>query len=377
MGNLPLTIFMVLAVLILSFYVGTKLAIRGVIKARLEDVRKKYPDGYKSERISFLQHEGHRILLLDLTYCATEEAIESMKRYRHLVSAQSPNSLLTVIDVTDGQFSLEAVEQLKLVILQNRPYVARAAFVGVYRTSDHRIPASLPRKKNRPFLHTSVGLPNFDTRDDAIDFVEHDDEYGIYHREYKPGTLTKDGNYNWALLWELLARLLTYPDDQYWTTVQRCLPFFTYARTRAARLMTSFADDIKDLSLEQLQSLYIEAFNRNPAWSLELGRLLHLDDRKRADMISWIEARTGQIPSSRAAPICQQTATHPWWKLHVPYDHISVALLLMTVPRSSYWDEISSRWVLPAMENLAIAMKDSKSPFEKLVKVVAITHSFG
>ena len=198
MGNLPLTIFMVLAVLILSFYVGTKLAIRGVIKARLEDVRKKYPDGYKSERISFLQHEGHRILLLDLNYCATEEAIESMKRYRHLVSAQSPNSLLTVIDVTDGQFSLEAVEQLKLVILQNRPYVARAAFVGVYRTSDHRIPASLPRKKNRPFLHTSVGLPNFDTRDDAIDFVEHDDEYGIYHREYTKRRfrrLSKSGPY--------------------------------------------------------------------------------------------------------------------------------------------------------------------------------------
>src|SRR5262249_39974431 len=110
------------------------------------------------------------------------------------------------------------------------------------------------------------------------------DGYSVAHRflrrgpvEYKPGTLRKDGSYNWSLLSELLARLLRYPDDQYWITVQRCLPFFTYARTRKARLMTNFADEIRDLSLEQLQSLYREAFNLNPACSLELSRQLHLE----------------------------------------------------------------------------------------------------
>src|SRR5215469_10146418 len=88
MGNLPLTIFVVLAVLILSFYVGDKVATRREIKAKLEHLRKKYPDGYKSERISFLQHEEHRILLLDLTYCATEEAVDSIQKYKDLISTQ-------------------------------------------------------------------------------------------------------------------------------------------------------------------------------------------------------------------------------------------------------------------------------------------------
>ena len=379
MGNLPLTIFMVLAVLILCFYVGDKVATRREIKAKLEHLRKKYPDGYKSERISFLQHEEHRILLLDLTYCATEEAVDSIQKYKDLISTQRANSVLTIIDLTDGQFSLEAVEQLKLVISQNRPYVARAAFVGV---------ASLPREEKYPLWHASVGLPEFYTRDDAIDFVEHDDEYLIYHQEHKPETLTKDGSYNWALLWELLARLLRYPDDQYWTTVQRCLPFFTYARTRKARLMTSFADDIKDLSLEELQRLYTEAFNLNPACSLELGRQLHLEDRKRWDMISWIEYRVSRLEFKLQAdmiawmdysigrlefklPPSIQNRTTPI--LYRPLDHISVGLMLMTVVGGATGEDIRDAWLYPAMQNLMVAMKGSKSPFEKLVKVVAIT----
>ncbi len=351
MVNLTLTIIVVLAVLALWSYLGARRATRKEVQARLESLREKYPDGYKLERISFLQHEDHRILLLDLTYGATEEAVESMQRYRDLISTQRASSVLTIIDLTDGQFGLEAIEQMKLVILQNRPYVARAALVGA---------ASLPPEEKNPLLHPSLP-PNFSTMDDAIDFVEHEDEYLIYHPvEYKPGALIKDGSYNWALLWELLAHLLRYPDDQYWITVQRCLPFFTYARTRNARLMTSFADDIRDLSLEQLQSLYTESFNLNPACSLELGRQLHLEGRKHADMIAWIEGKVGRLEiQTRATPL-----------LYLPPDHISVALMLMTVADSS-WEDIRDGWLFPAMQNLVAAMKGSKSPFKKLVKVIA------
>lgn len=357
MGNLTLTIVAVLIVLALWFYLGARRATRREVQATLESLRRKYPDGYKSERISFVEHEGHRILLLDLTFCATEEAVKSVQKYRDLVSTQRANSVLSIIDLTDGQFGLEAIDQMKLVISQNRSYVARVALVGA---------ASLTPEAKYWLPPYSSLPPNFSTRDDAIDFVEHDDEYLVHPPvEYKPGTLTKDGRYNWALLWELLARLLRYPDDQYWITVQRCLPFFTYARTRKARLMTNFADEIRDLSLEQLQSLYREAFNLNPACSLELSKQLHLEGRQRADMIEWIERRVGRLEieyslsiHSRAVPI-----------LYSPPDHISVALMLMTVTN---WEEIRDGWLYPAMQNLVAAMKGSKSPFEKLAKVISL-----
>jgi len=45
----------------------------------------------------------------------------------------------------------------------------------------------------------------------------------------------------------------------------------------------------------------------------------------------------------------------------------------MTVVGGATGEDIRDAWLYPAMQNLMVAMKGSKSPFEKLVKVVAIT----
>lgn len=129
--------------------------------------------------------------------------------------------------------------------------------------------------------------------------------------------------------------------------------------------MTNFADEIRDLSLEQLQTLYRQAFNLNPACSLELSKQLHLEGRQRADMIEWIERRVGRLEIEPSLSI-QSRATHI---LHWPPDHISVALMLMTVTN---WEEIRDGWLFPAMQNLVAAMKGSRNPFAKVVKVIAL-----
>jgi hypothetical protein len=269
----------------------------------LRAIRRKYQGGYRDSRVSLLGHEGHEILLLDLTYCTPQEAMISLQEFKQTLLNHSTYSILTtraIIDLTDGRLTPESIEEMKRVITENQRYFARLAFAGSTLLRKHR---------GRLFRYFLCQFPFFKNREDALDFVEHDDQYPLYYSAgSEPRQRTADHSYDMMLLCELFSRLLRHPDDEYWATTQRCVAFFAHARTKKLRLMTAFSDEIRNLSTMQLQTLYTETFERNPACSLEMScqlgsspkdteRLIHLDGGQ--------TARTGDHVA------CPQLANRP------------------------------------------------------------------
>ena len=325
-------------------------------RKKLQAIQEKYLGGYRQPRVSFFDHEGHQILLLDLTYCTPQEAIQSLEEFTETLFDQPAYSILTtrtIIDLTDGRFTPESIEEMKLVITENRRYFARVAFMG------H---STLFWKDRRAILQYFLRqFPFFENREDALDFVEHDDQYPLYYSAgSEPRQRTADHSCDLILLCELFSRLLRYPDDEYWAITQRCLAFFAHARTKKLRLMTAFSDEIRNLSTKQLQTLYTETFERNPACSLEMSCQLGSSPKDRESLIHWMEDR-----------LCEREITLPAPKL--PIDHLSTGLFLQ-----SHLGIMSSRGedlglvLSPVINSLIRAMKGSNNPFEKLLTVIVL-----
>jgi nitrate reductase delta subunit len=341
----------VVGVLVSLFWLRARHAERKKLQARSKSLQEKYLGGYRQPRVSFFDHESHQILLLDLTYCTPQEVVQGLQEFQEILSNQPAYSILTIIDLTDGRFTPEAIEQMKLVISGSRRYLARVAFMG------HR---TLLRKDRSPILKFFLRrYPFFGNKDDAMDFVEHDDQYPLYYPvEFKPGTLTADGSYNWALLYELFSRLLRYPDDEYWTTTQCCLAFFAHARTKKLRLLTAFSDEIRNLSTEQLQTLYTETFGLDPACSLEMSSQLR-GTAERRELIGWMERQLRERGVELPTP-------------SLPPDHISTGLLLLSRLASAMGEDFVGGSLSPAIENLIRALKGRNNPFERLLTVLVL-----
>ena len=105
---------------------------------------------------------------------------------------------------------------MSFVITENQRFLARLAFTG------HR---SLHSKTRREILRLFLRrYPFFGNIDDALDFVEHDDEYPIYFSpRSQPQQHTPAYWMGVNQLCELLSRLLRSPDDSYQATAERCV----------------------------------------------------------------------------------------------------------------------------------------------------------
>ena len=57
------------------------------------------------DRVRFITHQGKQILFIDVTNCAAEEVIELLTEVQRIVTAQPPQSALTLSDLTGAQFS--------------------------------------------------------------------------------------------------------------------------------------------------------------------------------------------------------------------------------------------------------------------------------
>ena len=115
------------------------------------------------DHVRFITHQRRQILFIDLTNCAAEEVIERLTEVQRMVTAQPPNSVLTLGDFTGAEFSRAAVIRMKEVAVFDRPYVKRAAMVG----ADH-----LPRvfyDALKTFSRRE--FPRFQTREEAMDWL--------------------------------------------------------------------------------------------------------------------------------------------------------------------------------------------------------------
>lgn len=114
-------------------------------------------------RIRFIQHEGQKILLVDLSNCSAPEVKRIAELVPKFVTAHPKGSLLLLADFTGAEFDREAITTMKEGTVFDRPYLKKSAWVGT---------DNLPKVF---YEHIKVfsqrDLPTFKNREEALQWL--------------------------------------------------------------------------------------------------------------------------------------------------------------------------------------------------------------
>ena len=114
-------------------------------------------------RLHFVKHKGHAILVADVSHCSAKEALLLLEMVRTTVARQEPGSVLILADFEGAKIDKQVATRLKEVLVLDRPYVKRAAWIGT---------ESLPHIFYEHFKSFSQReLPTFKTREEALDWL--------------------------------------------------------------------------------------------------------------------------------------------------------------------------------------------------------------
>lgn len=83
------------------------------------------------DRVRTLEHQGKKVVLIDVSGCKAKEAAEVLVAGRKLVATCPPASALTLTDVTGATFDDAATREAQTNAAQNAPFVKAGALVGV------------------------------------------------------------------------------------------------------------------------------------------------------------------------------------------------------------------------------------------------------
>ena len=115
------------------------------------------------DRLHFVKHKGHAILVADVSHCSAKEALLLMEMVRTTVARQEPGSVLILADFAGAKINKQVATRLKEVLVLDRPYVKRTAWIGT---------ESLPHIFYEHFKSFSQReLPTFKTREEAMDWL--------------------------------------------------------------------------------------------------------------------------------------------------------------------------------------------------------------
>ena len=115
------------------------------------------------DRISFITHRGKPIMLIDFSRCEPKEILLMLEEIQRTVARHDRNSLLTLVDLTGAHIDRAVATRMKEVLVRDRPYVKRSAWVGV---------DSLPKVYyDNIKSFTQRDFPPFQTREAAMDWL--------------------------------------------------------------------------------------------------------------------------------------------------------------------------------------------------------------
>jgi hypothetical protein len=115
------------------------------------------------DRLRFIKHKGHAVFVIDLSHCTAKELLLLLEQVRADIARHAPGSLLTLADLTGAQIDKNVATRMKEVLVLDRPYVRRSAWVGT---------ESLPHVFYEHFKSFSQReLPAFETREEAMDWL--------------------------------------------------------------------------------------------------------------------------------------------------------------------------------------------------------------
>ncbi|MGH9516039.1 MAG: hypothetical protein ACRD3P_10230 [Terriglobales bacterium] len=112
------------------------------------------------DRIRFVDREGTRILVVDLSECTAREAEETARRVPDVVTAEPRGSVLILTDFKGSSFDSAALRAIKETAVFDKPFVKKSALVGTL---------SLPREfhdEMKKFSRRDFAI--FGTREEAM-----------------------------------------------------------------------------------------------------------------------------------------------------------------------------------------------------------------
>lgn len=119
--------------------------------------------GATPERLRFVKHKGQAIFLIDFSHCKGKEMLPLLDQVRADVARHAPGSVLTLADFSDAQVNKAVATKIKEVLVLDRPYVKKSAWVGT---------DSLPHVFYENFKNFSQReIPTFETREEAMDWL--------------------------------------------------------------------------------------------------------------------------------------------------------------------------------------------------------------
>jgi hypothetical protein len=115
------------------------------------------------KRLRFIKHKEQAIFLIDFSHASEKDMRTLLDQVRLTIADNAPQSVLTLADFTGAHVDKDVATKIKEVLVLDRPYVKRSAWVG---TDD------LPHVFYENFKTFSQrDFPSFKTREEAMDWL--------------------------------------------------------------------------------------------------------------------------------------------------------------------------------------------------------------
>jgi len=118
------------------------------------------------ERIRFIDHQGKRILLVDLSNCSADEVEEIARSAPDYITVQPRGSVLVLTDFSGAAFDRDALRAMKEAAVFDKPFVKKSALIG---TED--LPTSFYEELKS---YSRRELLIFETREEALKWLAAD-----------------------------------------------------------------------------------------------------------------------------------------------------------------------------------------------------------
>lgn len=115
------------------------------------------------DRLSFVQHKGQSIFVIDFSRCSAKEMMALIEQIRVIVARHAPGSLITLADFNHAEVDKKVATRMKEVLTLDRPYVKRSAWVHA-ESVPHVFYENIKSFSQRE-------IPIFRTREEAMDWL--------------------------------------------------------------------------------------------------------------------------------------------------------------------------------------------------------------
>ena len=120
------------------------------------------------DRIRFIKHKGKVVLLVDCSHCSADELEKMSVLVPSYLGRQPKGSVLLLADFTGAKFDKKVTDHTKQVLVFDRPYLKRSAWVGI---------EALPKVIYENLKSFSQrDLPAFKTREEALEWLVASDQ---------------------------------------------------------------------------------------------------------------------------------------------------------------------------------------------------------